>query len=112
MTFDSAAAVTAPWWNQLPEDYYLEAVRTELDALDPLKIMSTAALDRVLRSSLGSLLLMAMGPGLVKPGGLRRQLHQAEFYKPLADAGNADAVLGRQPVALVPWKSPSASAPE
>jgi len=112
MTFDSAAAVTAPWWDQLPEDYYLEAVRTELDAIEPLKIMSTAALDCIQRSCLGRLLLMAMGPGLVKPGGLRRQLHQAEFYKPLAEAGNADAVLGRQPVALVPWKSLSASAPE
>ncbi len=97
MALDSQSTVSAAWWDRLPEDYYLEAVHTELDQLDPLKIVSTAALDRVLRSGLGSILMMAMGPGLVVPGGLRRQLAEAEFYKTLADSGDADAVFLRPP---------------
>lgn len=97
MPFDSVTERVARWWERLPENYYLEAVRTELDQLDPLKIMSTAALDRVLRSGLGSLILLAMGPRLAVPGGFQRQLREARFYKPLVDAGDADAVFLRPP---------------
>ncbi len=86
-----------PWWQTLPLDYYLRRDGTALDTQHRLKIRGTAAVDRVLRTGLGSLICAAMAPRLLRSRDALREFGQLAFYQSFADRGRADEVYAKPP---------------
>lgn len=82
-----------PWWERLPEDFWLHADGTCLDAVHPLKIRSTAALERVMRTSLATTVATAMFASLKGKGRLQEEFDALRFYEPFARAGDASKVF-------------------
>jgi hypothetical protein len=83
----------APWWEQLPDDFWQQADGTELDARNRLKVHGTAAIERVLRTSLSATVAAAMAAAMSKGGGMEREFDALRFYEPLARAGDASRVF-------------------
>lgn len=83
----------SPWWERLPEDFWLHADGTYLDALHPLKIHGTAALERVMRTSLSATVATAMVASLKGRGRMQEEFEALRFYEPLARAGDASRVF-------------------
>jgi len=85
--------VDAKWWRTLPEDFYLHPDSTELDARHPLKVRSTAALDHLLRTGLGTLMATALAPPVLSRKRLRREQELLSFYRELAEEGDAAKIF-------------------
>lgn len=81
-----------PWWEQLPDDFWQQVDGTELDARNRLKVHGTAAIERVLRTSLSTTVAAAMAAALSKGGDMEREFEALRFYEPLARAGDASRV--------------------
>ena len=96
----------APWWERLPDDFYLQTGGTEIDHLNRMQIYSTAALDRLVRSGLGSMLAAAFAPMAAMPWVMKKELARADFYRELADNGDADAIFVRPPEVQVQSTKP------
>lgn len=88
-----AGQCAVPWWERLPEDFWLHADGTCLDAVHPLKIRSTAALERVMRTSLSTTVATAMFASLKGKGRIQEEFEALRFYEPLARAGDASKVF-------------------
>lgn len=82
-----------PWWEQLPDDFWQQVDGTELDARNRLKVHGTAAIERVLRTSLSTTVAAAMAAALSKGGDMEREFEALRFYEPLARAGDASRVF-------------------
>jgi pimeloyl-ACP methyl ester carboxylesterase len=87
------AALAARWWDALPEDFYLRTEGTELDARHPLKVHGTAALDRALRTGLGSLMVSALLPTVLSPARVRREQELLSYYRELIDEGRQERIF-------------------
>lgn len=83
----------SPWWERLPEDFWLHADGTYLDGVHPLKIYGTAALERVMRTSLSATVATAMLASLKGKGRMQAEFDALRFYEPLARAGDASKVF-------------------
>ncbi|BAN48702.1 S9 family peptidase [Metapseudomonas resinovorans] len=83
----------APWWERLPEDFWLHADGTWLDAVHPLKVHGTGALERVMRTSLSTTVATAMLASLKGKGRMQEEFDALRFYEPLARAGDASKVF-------------------
>ncbi|MCY1283528.1 hypothetical protein D9M68_389160 [compost metagenome] len=83
----------SPWWERLPEDFSRQADGTELDALHPLKVHGTAAVERVMRTSLSATVAAATLASLSGSGRMQQELEALRFYEPLARAGDAARVF-------------------
>lgn len=83
----------SPWWERLSEDFWRQADGTELDARHPLKIHGTAAIERVMRTSLSATVAASALTSLSKRGRLQREFEALHFYEPLARAGDASRVF-------------------
>ncbi|MCY1392212.1 Alpha/beta hydrolase family protein [compost metagenome] len=83
----------SPWWERLSDDFWRQADGTELDARHPLKIHGTAAIERVMRTSLSTTVAASALAMLSKPGRLKREFEALRFYEPLARAGDASRVF-------------------
>jgi len=94
---DSRIAAIHRWWQTLPEDFYSHPDATEADAKHPFKVRSTAVLDRMLRTGLGTAIALAMSPSLVTRERARTELDRLGFYADLADRGDVDAVFSPAP---------------
>lgn len=81
----SGAPSAAGWWNELPEDLYLQPDSTELDVLHPLKVHGTAALDHLLRTGLGTLMASALALPVLSRRHLLREEALLAFYRERAD---------------------------
>lgn len=97
MTSTTAAR---PWWQSLPADYYRHPYATLLDRSDPLKVLTTAAVDQVARTALGSVMALALMRSLGTPRARAIERERLRFYAPLADA-DADAVYIAPPAVPV-----------
>lgn len=97
----------APWWNNLPDDYYRHAVPTHLDSKFPLKVHGSAAMDRILRTGLATMVSSALSPMLVFPGLRERELEKAGFYGDLAAKGDPSAVFMPPPANVIIHKTAS-----
>ena len=97
MTSTTAAR---PWWQTLPADYYQHPYATLLDRSDPLKVLTTAAVDQVARTALGSVMALALMRSLGTPRARAIERERLRFYAPLADA-DADAVYIAPPAVPV-----------
>lgn len=91
----------SPWWERLPEDFWQQADGTELDARHPLKIHGSAAVERVMRTSLSATVAASALATLTKPGRLQREFEALRFYEPLARAGDASRVFLPPPKNIV-----------
>ncbi|MGQ7819266.1 alpha/beta hydrolase family protein [Metapseudomonas furukawaii] len=83
----------SPWWERLPEDFWLQADGTWLDAVHPLKIHGTGALERVMRTSLATTVATAMLASLKGKGRIQEEFDALRFYEPLARVGDASKVF-------------------
>ncbi|EJM49266.1 hypothetical protein PMI26_00337 [Pseudomonas sp. GM33] len=97
----------APWWEQLPEDFWRQADGTELDASNRLKVHGTAAIERVLRTSLSSTVATAMSVALYKGGNAGHEFEALRFYEPLARGGDATRVFLQPPKGIAIETSPA-----
>ncbi|PAM82498.1 alpha/beta hydrolase [Pseudomonas sp. ERMR1:02] len=91
----------SPWWERLPEDFWRQPDGTELDARHPLKIHGTAAIERVMRTSLSATVAASALMTLAKPGRLQREFEALRFYEPLARAADASRVFLPPPKDIV-----------
>lgn len=91
----------SPWWERLSEDFWRQADGTELDARHRLKIHGTAALERVMRTSLSATVAASAMATLSKPGRLQREFEALSFYEPFARAGDAARVFLPPPKHIV-----------
>ncbi|MDX1497945.1 MAG: alpha/beta hydrolase family protein [Salinisphaeraceae bacterium] len=92
---DNKNIAAAPWWELLPHDFYRQADGTTIDHLNPVKIATTAGLDRVVRSGLGAMISAGMAPSVLMRSGMKADLARGDFYREMADRGNVDEVLVR-----------------
>ncbi|MDH4612323.1 abhydrolase domain-containing 18 [Pseudomonas sp. BN102] len=83
----------SPWWERLPEDFWLHADGTALDSVHPLKVHGTAAIERVMRTSLSATVAAAMLASLKGSGRMQEEFDALRFYEPLARAGDASQVF-------------------
>ena len=97
---------TVPWWQSLPENYYQQPFDTTLDRSDPLKVLTTAAVDQVTRSALGTVMALALTPSLGTRRARAIERERLRFYAPLAGA-DADQVFVAPPT--VPVRTRKAS---
>ncbi|MFK8329857.1 alpha/beta hydrolase family protein [Pseudomonas sp. BJa5] len=86
-----------PWWECLPEDFWRQADGTELDARHRLKIHGSAAIERVMRTSLAATVAASALATLGKPGRVQREFEALRFYEPLARAQDASRVFQAPP---------------
>ncbi len=87
-----------PWWLSLPEDFYSQSDGTELDGESPLQVYGTAAVDRVLRSVLGTAISASMLPKLImRPNVLADERRHMDFYAELAAQRDATKVFVKPP---------------
>ncbi|MGH8461228.1 MAG: alpha/beta hydrolase family protein [Stenotrophobium sp.] len=97
------------WWEQLPEDFYLRGSDTAIDREHVLKVYGSAALDRVLRTGLGTMIVGAMTPRMISGSARARERALMHEYAAYADRGNVDAVFRRPPREVpvtshkIPW---------
>lgn len=85
--------IPTPWWERLSEDFWRQADGTELDARHPLKIHGTAAIERVMRTSLSTTVAACALATLARPGRLQPEFEALRFYEPLARAADASKVF-------------------
>lgn len=90
---DGAADPQRPWWERLSADFWRQADGTELDARHRLKIHGSAAIERVMRTSLSATVAATALTTLRKPGRLQREFEALRFYEPLARAADASQVF-------------------
>ncbi|WP_107504039.1 alpha/beta hydrolase family protein [Metapseudomonas resinovorans] len=83
----------SPWWERLPEDFWLHADGTALDSVHPLKVHGTAAIERVMRTSLSTTVAAAVLASLKGSGNMQEEFDALRFYEPLARAGDATQVF-------------------
>ncbi len=93
----SGTQAAAGWWNELPEDLYLQADSTELDVLHPLKVHGTAALDHLLRTGLGSLMASALALPVLSRKHLQREEALLGFYREKASTGIREEIFPAPP---------------
>lgn len=91
----------SPWWERLSEDFWRQADGTELDARHRLKIHVTAAIERVMRTSLSATVAASALATLSKPGRLQCEFEALRFYEPLARAADASRVFLPPPKDIV-----------
>ncbi len=96
----SRVAAIHRWWQTLPEDFYRQSDGTEIDRAYPFRILGTAAVDRALRTGLGSLLAVAMMPSLISKARAELERDRLAFYRSYADRGDVDAVFGAPPAGV------------
>ncbi|WP_372863149.1 alpha/beta hydrolase family protein [Spongiibacter sp.] len=83
-----------PWWLSLPEDFYSQSDGTELDGESPLQVYGTAAVDRVLRTALGSAISASLLPKLLlRPQALADEQRFMDFYAGLAQQRDVNKVF-------------------
>lgn len=85
------------WWEHLPDGIEQIDDSTELDRQHRLKVLATAAGDRLLRTGLGTLISGAMLPRLLTRRQFDRERERLRFYWRYADAGDADQTFVRPP---------------
>ena len=93
----SGTQAAAGWWNELPEDLYLQPDSTELDVLHPLKVQGTAALDHVLRTGLGTLMASALALPVLSRKHLRREEALLGFYREQASTSTREEIFPAPP---------------
>ncbi|HWY25557.1 MAG TPA: hypothetical protein VNX47_11600, partial [Nevskia sp.] len=89
----SGTQAAAGWWNELPEDLYLQPDSTELDVLHPLKVHGTAALDHLLRTGLGSLMASALALPVLSRKRLQREEALLGFYREQASTSTREEIF-------------------
>lgn len=94
---EQAGDAAGPWWERLPEDFWQQPDGTELDARHPLKVHGTAAVERVMRTSLAATVATAMLASLREPGRMQREFDALRFYEPLARSGDVSRVFRPPP---------------
>ncbi|MAK45213.1 MULTISPECIES: alpha/beta hydrolase family protein [Spongiibacter] len=100
MTDNALPKVTEmpPWWLSLPEDFYSQSDGTELDGESPLQVYGTAAVDRVLRTALGSAISASLLPKLLlNPSALADERRFMDFYAGLAAQRDVTKVFKTPP---------------
>ncbi|MHC2148955.1 pimeloyl-ACP methyl ester carboxylesterase [Pseudomonas sp. 210_17 TE3656] len=90
---DGAGDSRRPWWECLSEDFWRQADGTELDARHRLKIHGSAAIERVMRTSLSATVAVTALTTLSRPGRLQREFEALRYYEPLARTGDASQVF-------------------
>ncbi len=93
--------VGLPWWERLSEDFWRQPDGTELDARHPLKIRGTAAIERVMRTSLAATVAASAYAALSTPGRLAGEFEALRFYEPLARAADPSQVFLQPPSDIV-----------
>lgn len=83
----------SPWWERLPEDFWLHADGTALDSMHPLKVHGTAAVERAMRTSLSTTVAAAMLASLKGGSRMQEEFDALRFYEPLARAGDPSRVF-------------------
>jgi pimeloyl-ACP methyl ester carboxylesterase len=83
----------APWWERLPDDFHRQSDETELDARHWLTVRVTAALERLVRVPLATLVAASAWPAMSQPGRAGREFEALRFYEPLARAGDVSRVF-------------------
>jgi len=82
-----------PWWERLPDDFHRQSDETELDARHWLTVRVTAALERLVRVPLATLVAASAWPAMTQPGRAEREFEALRFYEPLARAGDVSRVF-------------------
>ncbi|WP_239499374.1 alpha/beta hydrolase family protein [Pseudomonas putida] len=85
----------------MSEDFWRQGDGTELDARHRLKIHGSAAIERVMRTSLSATVAASALATLGKPGRVQREFDALRFYEPLARAGDASQVFLPPPEGIV-----------
>lgn len=85
------AGAASAWWQTLPEDFYQQDDGTEIDAANRWLVHGSAALDRVVRTALGSAIGLALTPTMLRHR--RRESARMRFYEKYADRGRVEAVF-------------------
>ncbi|MDT4786525.1 hypothetical protein FQZ97_188790 [compost metagenome] len=89
------------WWERLSEDFWQQADGTELDARHRLKVHGSAAVERVMRTSLSATVAAAALASLSGGDRVQREFEALRFYEPLARAGDASQVFLAPPKDIV-----------
>ena len=74
-----------PWWQSLPEDFYRQPDRFDLDSRTRGMIGATALMDKGIRTGLAAMVASASVPGFVFPGRMSADLEDLDFYADFAD---------------------------
>src|SRR5262249_11201014 len=77
------------WWDALPEDFFRRREGTELDAIHPLKVHGSAAIDRAMRTGLASVMTAAVAPTWLLPRRFRRDMDRLRYRAELAKLGDS-----------------------
>ncbi|MDH4656891.1 abhydrolase domain-containing 18 [Pseudomonas sp. JG-B] len=91
----------SPWWERLPEDFWLHADGTALDSMHPLKVRGTAAVERAMRTSLSTTVAAAVLASLKDSSRMQEEFDALRFYEPLARGGDASRVFLPPPKDIV-----------
>jgi acetyl esterase/lipase len=94
---NAANEPVARWWEAMPEGIARIDDSTELDHQHRLKVLATAAGDRLLRSGLGLVISGAMLPRLLTRQQFDRERERLRFYWRYADAADAGQTFVRPP---------------
>lgn len=97
---DPTSAAKPRWWEELPDGYRHEKDITDLDDQHRLKVLATAAGDRLLRTGLGLLISGAMLPRLLTRKQFDRERERLKFYWRYADQADADQTFARPPAGV------------
>lgn len=89
--------MTARWWEALPEGTSHLSNATAASFQHPLKVLTTAAVDRVAASSLGMLISVSSLPRLMTRRRFDAELAQLDFYRELADLADASKSFVKPP---------------
>ncbi len=76
---------TIHWWDQLQAQAERQSDHTEITRTRLLSIAATAALDRVARTGLGTMVCSALAPMFLGKGKLEQQNTLLRYYAPFAD---------------------------
>jgi pimeloyl-ACP methyl ester carboxylesterase len=110
-------AADAKWWDALPDDFHRRREGTELDAIHPLKVHGSAAIDRAMRTALSAVMSAAVAPTWLLPRRFRRDMERLQFHAALAQHANSERSFPRPERASVeemkprrfgyrPWRIP------
>ncbi len=103
----TASDSTVHWWDQLQAEAERQSDHTDINRQKLVSIAATAALDRVARTGLGTMVCSALAPMFLGKGKLDEQNTLLRYYAPFADRADVSENFVKPPKVKVIEQSPS-----
>jgi len=89
------------WWDALPDDFHEHPERFEMGRADRVRVLATAAVDRVVNAAASTLLSAAVLPFGYRPSEVRAWFEERDLYEDAARGGDPQRFFAPPPAVEV-----------